>query len=89
MKTYARIQSGRVAELLTTLVEPGNLFHPSLVWVDVSKVSAIEAGWSYDGDQFAPADPPQPIASSSGSIAELQLRVAELSARIAALANAA
>lgn len=89
MMTYARIQGGCVAELLMTTAEARELFHPSLLWVDVSKVDGIAIGWRYDGNQFTLADPPQPISPVTTSIADLQLRVVELSAQIAALANAA
>ena len=36
MKTYARIQDGRVAELFATDGDITSMFNPALVWVDVS-----------------------------------------------------
>ncbi|MBU6520574.1 tail fiber assembly protein [Pantoea sp. B270] len=36
MKTYARIEEQRVAEIVSLDVKPEKLYHPSLVWVDIS-----------------------------------------------------
>lgn len=49
MKTFARIDDGRVAEILTAEELPE--FHPSLVWVEANQ--AVEVGWTYEGQFFA------------------------------------
>lgn len=36
MKTYARIENQRVAEIVALNVKPETLYHPSLVWVDIT-----------------------------------------------------
>jgi len=36
MKTYARIEDQRVAEIVFLNVKPEKLYHPSLVWVDIT-----------------------------------------------------
>ncbi|QLH61667.1 tail fiber assembly protein [Serratia symbiotica] len=36
MKTYARIEDQRVAEIVSLNVKPEKLYHPSLVWVDIT-----------------------------------------------------
>jgi len=36
MKTYARIENQHVAEIVALNVKPEKLYHPSLVWVDVT-----------------------------------------------------
>lgn len=36
MKTYARIENQRVAEIVTLNVKPEKLYHPSLEWVDIT-----------------------------------------------------
>lgn len=36
MKTYARIENQRVAEIVSLDVKPEKLYHPSLVWVDIT-----------------------------------------------------
>ncbi len=36
MKTYARIENQRVAEIVALNVKPEKLYHPSLVWVDIT-----------------------------------------------------
>jgi hypothetical protein len=54
MKTYARIQDSRVAELLTTEGNMTSMFHRDLAWIDVSSVNGIAVGWDYDGQRFSP-----------------------------------
>lgn len=39
MKTYARIDHGIVMELFSTDADIADLFHPDLVWVDVTDVT--------------------------------------------------
>lgn len=36
MKTYARIEDQHVAEIVSLNVKPEKLYHPSLVWVDIT-----------------------------------------------------
>lgn len=36
MKTYARIENQHVAEIVVLNVKPEKLYHPSLVWVDIT-----------------------------------------------------
>jgi len=36
MKTYARIENQRVAEIVSLNVKPEKLYHPSLLWVDIT-----------------------------------------------------
>lgn len=36
MKTYARIDSQHVAEIVSLNVKPETLYHPSMVWVDIT-----------------------------------------------------
>ena len=38
MKTYARIENQRVAEIVALNVKPEKLYHPSLVWVDITSL---------------------------------------------------
>lgn len=39
MKTYARIEEQHVAEIVSLSVKPEKLYHPSLVWVDISALA--------------------------------------------------
>jgi len=39
MKTYARIDKGIVMEIFSTDADIATLFHPELVWVDVTSVA--------------------------------------------------
>jgi len=39
MKTYARIENQRVAEIVALNVKPEKLYHPSLVWVEITALS--------------------------------------------------
>ncbi len=84
MRTYARIQSGAVAELLATDKDITHLFHPSLRWVDVTG-QKVEVGWVMTNTGFAPppAAAPQPQPQT---LTHLQTQLNELTARVAALA---
>lgn len=84
MKTYARIQDGRVAELLTTAANPATLYHSSLRWIDASGMQGVSIGWEYDGSRFKPS-PLQPTTTPKPSIEELQSRLSLISAQVAAL----
>ncbi len=82
MKTYARVEAGRVVELLTTAADITKLFHPSLRWVAVT--DAVQIGWLQQADGFVA--PPVVAASLQGPTpAELQARLAQLAVEIAAL----
>lgn len=54
MRTYARIDADKVAELFSTDADITTLFNPDLRWVEVLDAEAPEVGWSYDGLEFAP-----------------------------------
>jgi hypothetical protein len=84
MKTYARIRSGLVAELLKTDGDITSMFNPELVWVDVSAQQDIAEGWQFDGTSFT-APLVAPTAAPAPTIAELQAQIAALGAKIAAL----
>lgn len=45
MKKYARIENGLVVELLETDGNIAELFHPDIVWEDVTGISGIAEGW--------------------------------------------
>lgn len=65
MRTYARIDNGIVAELFQTPGSITGMFHPSLIWVDVTATGGVTVGWTYDGSSFAaPAAPSEPAKSS-------------------------
>ncbi|MGK3135006.1 tail fiber assembly protein [Pantoea trifolii] len=39
MKTYARIEEQRVAEIVSLSVKPEKLYHPSLIWMDITALA--------------------------------------------------
>lgn len=86
MKTYARVLDGAVAELLRTDDAITTLFHPGLVWIDVSGQPAVTEGWRYDGTRFAPPTP-LPPEPAQPSLAEIQAQVQALRAQVASLAR--
>jgi hypothetical protein len=45
MKTYARINDGLVQEIFATDDDISKVFHPAMVWVDVTSISEIGVGW--------------------------------------------
>lgn len=56
MKTYARIENQRVTEIVALNVKPEKLYHPSLVWVDITMLpEQPEVNYRYsDGVFIAP-----------------------------------
>jgi hypothetical protein len=86
MKTYARIQDGRVAEVLKTDRDIRAMFNPLLVWVDVSSQPDVVEGWDFDGTHFTPPAEP-PAAAQLPTIAELQAQLAAITAQLAALSS--
>ncbi len=87
MKTYARIEDGRIVELFRTDADIRRLFHASLNWVDVTAQQGADVGWAYDGANFMPpAEVVGPIPAGV-TIAELQRQLALLAAQIEALAD--
>ena len=87
MKTYARIQDNLVAELLKTDGDIKSMFHPTLVWVDVSPQANIAEGWQFDGTNFAPPPAAPSPAAPAPTIASLQAQLAALSAQLATLSG--
>lgn len=57
MKTYARIENQLVAEIVALNVKPEKLYHPSLVWVDITALpEQPDVNYLYsDGVFSAPA----------------------------------
>ncbi|HAU5563295.1 TPA: tail fiber assembly protein [Serratia fonticola] len=53
MKTYARIEEQRVAEIVSLSVKPEKLYHPSLVWVDITELAEQpDVNYLYRDDVF-------------------------------------
>jgi len=84
MKTYARIQDGLVAELLKTDGDITNMFHPALIWTDVSSQANVAEGWQFDGSNFLPPTASPPTAATP-TVDELQALLAVISARLETL----
>jgi DNA-binding XRE family transcriptional regulator len=84
MQTYARIEAGLVAELLTTAHNPATLFNPALVWQPV-ETPGVCVGWLCGPTGFAA--PPAPVQTplQAPTLAELQAELAAIAARITAL----
>lgn len=53
MKTYARIENECVAEIVSLNVKPEKLYHPSLLWVDISALpEQPDVNYNYSGGAF-------------------------------------
>jgi hypothetical protein len=93
MTAYARIEDHTIAEIVTTTGEIGTLFHPSLLWVEVTG-PGVQLGWMQGKDgEFAP--PPAPSSPKPllpeplpPGLAELQADIAALKAQVAQLRTA-
>ena len=84
MRIFARVQNSMVVELLRKDAAIATLFHPGLVWVDVSQQPMVKEGWTYDGTRFTapaltPPDPPPP------TLGDIQAQIDVLRAQVAAL----
>jgi len=54
MKTYARIENQCVAEIVSLNVKPEKLYHPSLVWVDISALpEQPDVNYNYSDGVFS------------------------------------
>ncbi|ELS7817221.1 TPA: tail fiber assembly protein [Enterobacter bugandensis] len=52
---YARIDDGIVVELFETDGDISQMFHPDLVWVDITSIKPQpDNNWTYDGKKFSP-----------------------------------
>ncbi|WP_415763486.1 hypothetical protein [Pseudomonas sp. CP4] len=68
MKTYARIVNATVVELFATDGNMAEMFHPDLLWVDISEVMpAPQIDWTAHfgtlGWVFASAEQPAPAST--------------------------
>lgn len=87
MRTYARVENRVVQEIISTAGEIGKLFHPSLVWIDVTGKS-VHVGWVQGEDgTFAPppALPAAPAAPRPPTGAEVQAELTALKTQVAQL----
>jgi len=83
MKTYARIENGVVVELFASDADPGKLFHSSLHWMEAP--SGVAESFLFDGTRFTA--PPLSSIIPIPTLADLQERLAVLTAEIAALSQ--
>lgn len=87
MKTYARINGGVVAELFDTDGDIREMFHPDLIWVDVTDISPMpQEGWTLSDGSFNKPAPPPLTAAQILSLRDDRLALAAL--RIAPLEDA-
>ncbi len=89
MKTFARLQDGLVVELVTTEQPIHMLFHPDMVWLDVSGEPAVTTGWLSDGRTLSRPPVPEAVLSPTlnpvAELAEIRSALATLQARVDAL----
>jgi hypothetical protein len=86
MKTYARIESGVIAELIAELLDSdgkeisiADRFHPDIAAtiVDASTAAGVEPGWTYVDRVFRAPTAPEPAAPPvPSSISPAQARIA-------------
>jgi len=78
MKTYARIDNQCVAEIVSLNVKPEKLYHPSLVWVDITALpEQPDINYNYsDGIFSAPATEAENAALIASSRLAAEMDVA-------------
>ena len=85
MKTYARLENHVVAEIINTTGDIAKLFHPSLVWVDVTG-KGVQVGWVQNSNgSFAPPPTPPVAVVPAPSVAELLTELTAMRAQVAQL----
>ena len=75
MKTYARIEAGKVAELLSTDSNIAEMFHPSLQWIEASL--GVGEGWLHTADGFQ-----APAAAQAAPSVNIGAQIANLEASV-------
>lgn len=68
MRTYARVGEGMVHELFSTDGNMAEMFHPEMVWVDITDLdSAPYVGWSADQKKgiWIFSEPAPPVLSDA------------------------
>lgn len=89
MHVFARIQGGRVAEMISSRDDPAKHFHADLVFVDITDIRPFpQEGWGYNGREFsepAPLPPPAPVTT----VSPLEFMSRMTAAEDAAIATAA
>ena len=92
MKTFARLQDGLVAELVTTEQPIHMLFHPDIIWLDVSGEPAVTTGWLSDGRTVSRPAVPEAVSTPSmdpaAELADIRCALALLQARVDAFEHA-
>jgi len=89
MKTYARIENQRVAEIVALNVKPEKLYHPSLVWVDITALpEQPDVDYQYSDGVFS-----APVSEAENAVLNARSRLAaemdEANRTIAPLQDAA
>ena len=67
MKTYARIESDTVVEMFETDGDISKMFHPDMVWEDVTAVVGIAERWKKSGAVFTPPPAVSPADIKAGA----------------------
>jgi hypothetical protein len=87
---YARIEDGRVIELFETDGNIAEMFHPSLVWVEVPHGFEVAQGWVYLEGEFSAPLPVMPTESElrTAALTERNLLLAAANDATAGMADA-
>lgn len=91
MNTYARIDNGNVVELLETNGNIAEMFHPSLVWVNVTG-NVPRIGWRQTQDGFEPPAPhtatPEQIEAQKVAVVQAHMDTAAQALRYDSITTA-
>ena len=86
-RVFARIEGGRVVEIVNSRYAVASLYHGDLEWVDATSARPLpQAGWSYAPTTgFTPPPPPPPPTLAQQALAALAAGVQLTSASTPAL----
>ncbi|MFJ2457071.1 tail fiber assembly protein [Pseudomonas neuropathica] len=70
MRTYARVDDGRVLEIFETDGDITEMVHPNLILVEIPAATLVVPGWLYANGVFS--EPPVPTSDELAAVARVK-----------------
>ena len=87
IRRLARIDAGVVVEILEAKLDPSQLFHSSLQFIDVTDQTTVGLNWRYDGSVFTPPIAVPLVTPSVPAMSDLKAQIDLLSEQFALLSE--